>query len=591
MTTPEGLQIPYFSCEPDSGRGSITVTGTFIPDGVISITRKSPGTGYQAIRDTATQSNVIITGGFVREDPEAPIAVPVNYRVVLVLANTALNSADRFIQRNNIMTPDWTHGIGTWVAGQNRTLSIVTEDTQKHGRITKTTSTPGTLNSRTMVTVNASKVAAKRRYRITGEARVNFHDVNLWVDVRDNPRRTWQQVKSEFPTWNAIAQGKANQDQLGSLWIAVVNPTTGANIVAPVKVLSIAANTQSEWFGFSLDIGMPSGNVPNNVWVRLYHGTDLREYSADWDLGRFGMQDLAYVTSNTPYWFSGDTPTPVEPLPAEAKWPGTNFKAWKKDADIIWEGTTNGTTGGVAGNSTSLFYGASQLYADTVCEIEVPDADMGDSVYNCSPLLLNDPVMPGLGEWFGLIEVSDLSYAARQDVYSILMRSPQVVISDVRNWATGTLSLLTTTLEQRKMALALFQTGRTLLLRNPDLTMPEGGSDGPWYIAVGNLAESRPLRDHRKPHRFWQVPFVRVEKPVGLINVSTQQGQTWQQVKDRFDSWSLVERLNDTWMEVRIGETPLQPEPQIDGTPMLGTIELPTEPAWEAWSKITLPTT
>jgi len=592
MTTPAGLQIPFFSCEPDSDRGSITVTGTYIPDGVISITRKSPGTGYQAIRDTATQSNVITTGGFVREDPEAPIAVPVQYRTVLALAKTAINSVDRLIQRNNIMTPDWTHGIGTWTAGPARTLSIVTEDTMKHGHITKTTSTPGTLGARTMVTVSASKVAVKRGYRITGEARVNFHDVNLWVDVRDNPRRTWANVKSEFPSWNDISQGKANQDQVGSLWIAVLNPANGANIIAPVKVLSIAANTQSEWFGFSLDFNMPSGNVPSTVWVRLYHGTDLREYSADWDLGRFGMQDKAYITENTPYWFSGDTPTPAAPLPTptEMKWPGTNFRAWKQDADIIWEGPAQGSTGGTAGNATSLFYGPSQIYADTTCQIEVPSADMGDSIYNCTPILLNDPVYPQLGEWFGLIEISDLAYAARQDVYSILLRSPQIVISDVRNWATGTLSLLTTTLEQRKMVLALFQTGRTLLFRNPEILMPEGGSEGSWYIAVGTVSESRPYRDHRKPHRMWQVPFVKVEKPVGLINAASQQGQTWQQVKDKFDTWALVERLNESWMEVRIGEEPLQPDVSESPNILLGTTELPTLPAWESWTQIELPT-
>ena len=72
-----------------------------------------------------------------------------------------------------------------------------------------------------------------------------------------------------------------------------------------------------------------------------------------------------------------------------------------------------------------------------------------------------------------------------------------MAISQVRGWATGELSVITNTLAERAQMLTVFSSGRILLLRNP---WP-GYTETDWYLACGDLTESRPIPQHRSVKR------------------------------------------------------------------------------------------
>jgi hypothetical protein len=115
----------------------------------------------------------------------------------------------------------------------------------------------------------------------------------------------------------------------------------------------------------------------------------------------------------------------------------------------------------------------------------------------------------------------------------------------MRGSAKGTLTLYTETLEERTSAVKLFESGRILLLRNPDPSYPESN----WYVAIGNVSESRTIEmNARKSGRTWTVPFVQVERPTGLIEASN--AVTWQQVKDSGLTWAQLRASQESWLDV-----------------------------------------
>lgn len=197
----------------------------------------------------------------------------------------------------------------------------------------------------------------------------------------------------------------------------------------------------------------------------------------------------------------------------------------------------------------------------------------------CSPVLLTDPLVVGLGQWLGLLKIDPLSYPGRIDLVDVIAQAAPVAISDVRSAARTTMYFMTRTLEQRALMLKMLETGRVLFLRNPDHRYPENN----WYLAVGNLTEERILSDHTRPERRWVVEVAVIERPVGYLD--TGAGRNYATVRDYYpdgnpvlpgDPWNyntLVVSAYTTYMGVLLGNYP----GFIPGAPM------PTVPFSSSW--------
>lgn len=504
------------SCDITAARGLVLVSG-LVPNGQLTVQRQAGSSPtWFTLRGG---SNMTITdNGFNLEDSEAPLGVPLSYRAL----STPIN---RIAQRNLVNSPDFSLGVQSWTAGSGRTLSIV-------GGKGHVTSNPGGsgITGRTVAEVGVSQLLPSTSYLITGVAKFSTSSVWTWQDVKDFG--TWSAVKAAKPTWAAVRSSETDPGAINdytSIFVSLSNG--GTDYVAPVQAFQVPISLTGEWVTFSVFITTPSV-IPSTARLRLLHGTNTRSFSNAWDLDQFSI--ITATDAAKPYrlfWFNGNTPVPDRPqdyLMQDSEW-----EDYDHNSTIAWEGAV--------GNSASRFTVSSRIYTLGKCQIDAPG-----TLDLCEPVLLSDPVASALSQWFGLSEISTLSRQARSSIFAPLGRDYYVSSSSVRGTASGTIELFTNTLAERTQALTVFSSGRVLLLRNPNPAYPETM----WYIAVGDVDESRTLPDARRPERTWTVPFTTVERPTGLIEAST--GTTWQMIKDANLTWQNVRDSNDNWLDVLV---------------------------------------
>jgi hypothetical protein len=503
--------VLIFNITPE--RGLVRVTGE-VPNGHLVVSRRSADTPDFQLRGGDL---MVTTQGFSLEDSEAPIGVPVTYTATSTPTN-------RLIQRNLVLTPDFTYGQQTWTTGTGRTISAA-------GRVSANTGGTGAgIPGRTIGEVGLGALQPNTQYLVTGQIRFITPDVWTWEDVRNVG--TWAQLRAAKATWEAVRSTQSSGgpvDSYTSISISLSNGTT--NYVAPLTTLILPMNISQQWTTFSAYVTTPAV-IPSNARLRIMHGTNTREYAAQWDLGQVGMMTRAETDRMyNLFWFSGDTPVPSRPQ--DYLMQSDEWEAASSDSFIGWEGSP--------GTSVSRFFSPSVISLSGVTQINVPEQSVP-----CEPVLLSDPVSSAFAQWFGLAGVDTITRNARLNVLSVLDREDYIGVSSKRALATGQLTLFTDTLAQRAQAINILRSGRILLLRNPDPRYPETN----WYLAIGDVEESRDVPDARDPHRVWTVPFAQVLRPTGLIEASS--GTTWQQIKDSGMTWAQLRSSREDWLDVLV---------------------------------------
>lgn len=389
----------------------------------------------------------------------------------------------------------------------------------------------GDLSSRIIARAKAATIpiSGSSPNLLTGRFRFITSGLRLWSTVK--AVGTWQQVKTAYPTWLDVRGVSATVagDYL-KLFLTIVDPTTGVDYIDPIQVFDAQEAQVNKWIDFSAQFTTTT-SIPSTAEIRLLHGTRPTEYAIDWYLDEFGITPGAqWVAHDTVYWFSGDSTVPAHP--EDNLLPGGQWDTAATDSSMTWAGT--------AGNSISTFTGPSSAETTTICGL-VPE--LSDEFMPCAPVLLSDPVNVSMAQWVGLINIDALNYPARQSINQVISRGPSVVITQIRGWATGTLTVMTNTLVQRKQLLTVLSSGRVLLLRMPSTEFPENN----WYLSIGDVTEIRPVPMARVALREWTLPFVRVERPTALIEASS--GVTWQELKDQ-GTWSAVRSTHTDWLDV-----------------------------------------
>lgn len=148
--------------------------------------------------------------------------------------------------------------------------------------------------------------------------------------------------------------------------------------------------------------------------------------------------------------------------------------------------------------------------------------------------------------------------------------------------------LLTRTLNGRERLLSVLQSGRVLLLRNPDPSFPENN----WYVAVGSVSEERIFPDQRRPERRWVVEIAQVARPSGYLTTAAR-GRTYQTLRDYLPdgvtpapenyTYADIKALYKNYLDAAIGSGS-SISPLGDVSP-LGEASFPTtEAAASSWS-------
>lgn len=139
-----------------------------------------------------------------------------------------------------------------------------------------------------------------------------------------------------------------------------------------------------------------------------------------------------------------------------------------------------------------------------------------------------------------------------QEVVRILGRPDPVVVSNRRQYESGTLNLLTLSHDERRSLLALLEAAPVITF-SPH--KPFYGFDNVWYLSVGKITETRPSPRPWEPARRWALDVQRVEAPRPAQPIATPTDPTeppapgdlvWSNWTDR--KWVDLTTLN--WQKV-----------------------------------------
>lgn len=514
---------------PDVLRGLVQLRATGVPNGTALVTRQ-----VNRLPEPIRGGDLTVsTGGFIKDDPEPPFGQDLIYQVTL-------EPSDRHIQTNRAINPKAKNNTTGWTAGPNRVLTrdaapspVIPRDAVTALQIgpNQAGGAVAGIPERTLASTVPLSFGAGRWY-ISGQMKYLSPDIWLWSDARD--AGTWQTIKDRG-TWQQVKNNSSVQanEPFASLWCAVLSPTDTV-VVAPFQIIGATTLSQKTWRTFQGWVDVPVG-APAGSRLVFLHGAEQREFSATFWLTTLMVTPESEMDDGAvmPY-FDGDTVLPVNP--AANLVPGYDWFTISSDASMAWSGTD--------GNSSSVFTGPSVIGARDTTRIDAPGRALLPR--HRLPMMLSDPILPQVSVWFELIEIGDLTFAARQDLYDVISRGPRIAVSSQRAWADGEFRLVTYTLQQAAIAERMFAPGRILFMRNPDPDFPENT----WYLAIGDVTQGRVHpQAAKKPERIWRVPFARIERPVGLIAAAG--GIDWQYVRANY-TWDELRHAREDWLDVAV---------------------------------------
>lgn len=156
-------------------------------------------------------------------------------------------------------------------------------------------------------------------------------------------------------------------------------------------------------------------------------------------------------------------------------------------------------------------------------------------------------VNPLAGMAVNVVGFSELSRSSRQEVVTVIGRPDPVVVSDVLQYPTGTMTVATLTDSERLNLLSL-AAGGTILAFSPRYT--NYGFSDVWYLSVSRLTEQRVSRIGTRPERLFTMEFQRVSPPPA--NFVGPAFRTWQQVFDSGVTWGSLLSAGTTWSQIQV---------------------------------------
>lgn len=146
-----------------------------------------------------------------------------------------------------------------------------------------------------------------------------------------------------------------------------------------------------------------------------------------------------------------------------------------------------------------------------------------------------------------VVGIPELRSQGRQDVVQVIGRADPVVVSDIRAYPSGTLTIATLTDDERQDVNALLADGQVIAF-SPRYTT-YGFSDI-WYLSVGNVTEKRISPLGYLPERFIELEVQRVAPPpADFVGPAFQ---LWQDAKDAGTSWNTALTTGQTWLSFQV---------------------------------------
>jgi len=142
--------------------------------------------------------------------------------------------------------------------------------------------------------------------------------------------------------------------------------------------------------------------------------------------------------------------------------------------------------------------------------------------------------------------MADEARAANAAAFNINNQAAPIVVSKVRSAVSSTLTLVSRTFADRDRLNALLAPGSPLLFQVPD---QYGVPDTMMSVATSTVSRVHP--DHAFPIRIFSLPFSATLAPGGPMQGTV--GTRWQDMCNRYASWSAVNGAGLTWVQLLDG--------------------------------------
>ncbi len=152
---------------------------------------------------------------------------------------------------------------------------------------------------------------------------------------------------------------------------------------------------------------------------------------------------------------------------------------------------------------------------------------------------LKDPLEPIRNVAVLVNDMSEYAYATPTAVLEVLGRPDPVTVGEIRQAATGDLTLVTLDKTAREQLHYLTASGHVLLLQST-----QDSGVGNMYVAPLGLKEQRLLSLRDMEERYWTLTYQEVGSPAGDAAAFT----TWQDVINTYTDWQSVVDLNYSWI-------------------------------------------
>lgn len=167
---------------------------------------------------------------------------------------------------------------------------------------------------------------------------------------------------------------------------------------------------------------------------------------------------------------------------------------------------------------------------------------------NCVSVHLADALLPEMSTWATYVGLDSWEHPARVERHAVINRYTPIPVNDIRLSALNTLTVITTTFDQRVRMRRMLQSGRVLILKFP---RTRNWGEIVLYISVGDVSEQYIFPDFARPERRWELPFQVVTRPLGHISIYAY--NTWRDVRDAKALWRTWRELMEnrrSWADV-----------------------------------------
>lgn len=162
--------------------------------------------------------------------------------------------------------------------------------------------------------------------------------------------------------------------------------------------------------------------------------------------------------------------------------------------------------------------------------------------WNTSDTWLKDPLNPSRNIRVLMADPGEEAFDAPTGLNTILGRPTPIIVTEVRQSATGTLGILTLTDSDAGTLHLLTSTGNILLVQ----TDPSFGL-GNLYFALQKIASDRVTPLGFLPERSWGLQYVETDVPVG---VATGGDTTWALVLVGYATWNALLDTESSWLDL-----------------------------------------